>query len=130
MSFSEKQLASEQTKSSNGHSFDDCSFCPNQDRTFVKHDANKARHELIPPIVNKVLASVLTYGAIKYGDHNWMKCDDPTRFIGAHGRHISEWLSGNEIDPDSGFSHLELAFANLAFLIALDVKSPDTFAKN
>lgn len=84
---------------------------------FIKYDSDKLRYDLIPPEVMKAMANVLTYGAQKYSDDNWKKCNDDSRYIGALYRHLEEWRLGNEIDDESGLPHLHHALTNLAFLV-------------
>lgn len=56
-------------------------------------------------------------GALKYGRHNY-------RVIGVRGsvyydatkRHLDSWWEGEDIDPDSGISHITKAIASLVVL--------------
>lgn len=84
---------------------------------FAKNDQAKIRYDLIPPIVLKELAEVLTYGANKYSDHNWQKCKDRNRYIAATMRHFESFRDGEQIDPESRLSHLAHALANISFLL-------------
>jgi|LWDU01.1.fsa_nt_gi hypothetical protein len=87
---------------------------------FMKFDSEKPRYELVPPSAMAAMAKVLTYGAHKYEANNWRKVDDPDRYIAALYRHLELYRSGEATDTESGFSHLEHAITNLAFLIELD----------
>lgn len=88
---------------------------------FKKFDDGKLRYELVPPSLGREVAKVLTFGAMKYDAHNWKQVDDPNRYIGALYRHLEAWRQGEEVDPESGFSHLAHAATNIAFLIELGV---------
>ena len=82
-----------------------------------KDDTEKLRYDLIPPVVDKALASILTHGAKKYGDNNWMSGIKYRRVYAALQRHLATWRSGKWIDDDSGYPHLWCALAELSFLI-------------
>jgi len=56
-------------------------------------------------------------GARKYGRHNYRV--DGVRasvYIDATWRHLAKWWEGEDIDPDSGLSHITKALASLAVL--------------
>jgi|TARA_R110000744_G_scaffold91126_1_gene176964 hypothetical protein len=90
---------------------------------FKKFDGGKTRYDLVPPKIIQGIAEVLTFGANKYGANNWKSVDDPERYVGALYRHLEAYRRGEFIDPESGFSHLEHASTNLAFLIELGHES-------
>ena len=52
------------------------------------------------------VASVLTFGAQKYADHNWTKGLDYSRMIAAHKRHLDEIEIRNDFDEESGLRHV------------------------
>lgn len=62
---------------------------------------------LLSPIAMAQIAWVLALGAIKYGPWNWRgnKVEAMT-YVGAIMRHLGAWVSGEDIDPESGRSHL------------------------
>lgn len=84
--------------------------------TGVKHDQGKPRMELLPskPLVG--VAEVLTFGANKYAAHNWRGGLDYSRLIGAAYRHLSAFNDGEDLDPESGLSHVDHALCCLMFL--------------
>lgn len=91
---------------------------PNAD---LKYDQGKLRHDLIPPEAEKALAEVLTFGAAKYEPDSWRDVKDgKRRYMAAALRHINAHRMGEELDEESGLSHLAHALTNLAFLVALD----------
>ena len=52
-------------------------------------------------------ATVHKHGADKYGRHNWRKDRIlASTYKAAMLRHIQAWAEGEDIDPDSGVSHL------------------------
>ncbi len=83
----------------------------------IKGDSAKPRMELLPLQTLEQVALVLGHGAQKYGDHNWRKGFHWTRMVGALLRHISAWMTGEFLDPESGLPHLAHAACNILFLI-------------
>jgi hypothetical protein len=81
-----------------------------------KYDKGKVRYELLPPAFIEAVAKVLTYGAAKYDDDNWLKIDKE-RYYGALMRHIIAWRKGENLDRESGLPHLAHAACNLLFLM-------------
>ena len=81
-----------------------------------KDDAGKLRLDLIAPEFEKGLAEVLTYGAAKYGPHNWAKGLKYSRVYGAIRRHLLAWQTGEDLDPETGLPHLYHAACELMFL--------------
>lgn len=82
-----------------------------------KFDQGKPRLSLLP--INAVMeaAGVMTFGAQKYGDKNWMQGDmRVTRLWDAAMRHMSAFLNGEDIDPESGKSHLAHAICNMSMM--------------
>lgn len=81
----------------------------------VKHDAGKARWDLLPYNAVTEVVEVFTYGAQKYGDRNWEKGIASDRFLAAAMRHIVARVEGRrcETDVESGQYHLAHAVANL-----------------
>jgi hypothetical protein len=58
----------------------------------------------------------MTHGAKEYGDNNWRKGMAWHRIAGAALRHILKFMSGQDIDPDSGVHHMALAADNCLML--------------
>jgi hypothetical protein len=88
----------------------------------LKFDKGKLRMELIDPVVPQALASILTFGANKYGAWNWSKGFEWSRVYGALQRHLTDWYNGEDNDPETGESHLHSALCNLAFLISHETR--------
>lgn len=82
----------------------------------VKNDLGKLRYDLIPAHPMKELAKVLTFGANKYADRNWELGFPWSRAYAALQRHLNQWYAGEDIDPETGLSHLSHALCNLTFL--------------
>ena len=87
----------------------------------TKHDQEKNRLELIPASGIEAAGRAFTYGANKYkehGDHNWAKGFKWDRIIGSTLRHINAFRSGQDIDEESGLSHIDHAVASIMMLAA------------
>ncbi|MCH9665982.1 MAG: DUF5664 domain-containing protein [Gammaproteobacteria bacterium] len=87
---------------------------------FMKFDAGKLRHDLIPAIVYTALAAIFTYGAKKYSPNNWQQCKDLGQYKAAVMRHWVAYINGERLDADSGKPHLWHVLTNVAFLIWFD----------
>lgn len=85
-----------------------------------KDDTDKLRMELLPSELLTGTASVLTFGAKKYGDRNWEKGMKWSRVFGALMRHMWDWWRGEKLDPETGLSHLWHASCCIAFLIVYE----------
>ncbi len=83
----------------------------------VKHDTDKPRMELLPPLALKEIAQVMTAGAKKYGDHNWLGGMKHGRLVGAALRHISSYLAGEDIDEETRTLNLANAAIDLMMVI-------------
>lgn len=88
---------------------------------FVKHDADKPATGLLPPRAVLSVSEVLAHGAAKYSADNWRKSPNVRRYPAAALRHIFQYLSGEDIDPDSGKPNLAHAAASLLFQLELDL---------
>ena len=93
----------------------------------VKYDSGKPRLSLIPKEALWGMAEAMTYGAKKYAADNYKHGLEYRRVADAALRHLTAWLDGEELDPESGLSHLDHALASLAMLkyLATNVPSCD-----
>jgi len=85
-----------------------------------KNDQEKLRTDLLPPDVLECAATILTDGANKYGDRNWENGMKWSRPYGALLRHVFAWWQGEDLDPESGHSHLWHALCCVMFLTAYE----------
>lgn len=71
----------------------------------------------IPGPVLGELAVALAEGAMKYGRHNYRAAGGrASTYYDAAFRHLLAWWEGEDIDPDSGVSHIVKAMAGLVIL--------------
>lgn len=68
------------------------------------------------PVLLEVGVAMLE-GARKYGRHNYRKVGvKGSVYYDATMRHLMDWWEGQDIDPDSGLSHITKAIASLTVL--------------
>jgi hypothetical protein len=69
--------------------------------------SKKAPMWLLPPVALEQTAWVAKLGAEKYGPYNWRitgVC--ATTYVSAIMRHLNAWRDGEDLDPESGISHI------------------------
>jgi len=72
---------------------------------------------VLPAPVIGELALALMEGARKYGRHNWRAAEARASvYYDAVWRHMAAWWEGEDIDQDSGLSHVTKAIASLTVL--------------
>lgn len=94
--------------------------------TGVKFDEGKAQVDLLSTIWLLGVSQVLTFGAKKYASHNWRKGISRSRLMAAAMRHILAYNNGEDVDPETGLSHLDHASCCLMFARELHETKPDT----
>lgn len=78
----------------------------------------KAPLHLVPPFAMEQQAWVHKLGADKYTPWNWRETKVlSSTYVSATLRHLAAWRSGEDIDPESGRSHLAHIMANAAILL-------------
>jgi hypothetical protein len=82
-----------------------------------KNDDGKSRVDLVDPEFITEIGYILRMGAEKYEEFNWIKGMAWSRPTAALFRHLGAWQRGEELDPESGFSHLAHVAANVMFLM-------------
>lgn len=83
----------------------------------TKFDLGKPRMELLPTLPLAMIAEILTFGAEKYEVHNWRKGFDYSRLLGANMRHLTAFNDGEDLDPETGKSHMAHAGCCTLFLL-------------
>ena len=84
----------------------------------TQHGEAKPSMSLCPPVAMQAMARVMRNGADKYGPWNWR--DQPISmsvYLDAIGRHWSAMCAGEDLDPDSGLSHLAHIMAGCGIIM-------------
>jgi len=69
--------------------------------------SKKAPMYLIPASAMEQISWVHKLGATKYGAYNWRKTGVcASTYISAIMRHLNAWRDGEDLDPESGISHI------------------------
>jgi len=96
---------------------------------FMKADGHKTRLELLPFAALEEVGKVMTWAVEKkgYPAGNWRLCGSQRRYLGAALRHLFAWGRGEDLDPESGYSHVAHASCCCLMLlgIILDGKAED-----
>lgn len=87
----------------------------------LKFDSNKPRMDLLSVPALTATAEVLSFGAKKYASHNWRKGFEWSRLYGAALRHLTSHMNGEDLDPESGLSHLAHASCMIQFLLEHEI---------
>lgn len=98
----------------------------------TKHDSDKPMMSLLSKTWLWGVAAVLSFGARKYAPDNWRKGIGYRRLIDAAMRHITAFSDGEDIDPESGLSHLDHASCCLMFareMITIHPELDDRYKK-
>ena len=92
----------------------------------IKHDTGKPQLELLPTRALTEVGKVMTFGAKKYAPNNWRGGFAWTRILGSTLRHLFAWAGGEDVDPETGLSHLSHAATNVLFLIEMEQTNTGT----
>lgn len=80
--------------------------------------SDKLPLHLWPPIATALGSLALLDGALRYGRSNYRAAGArATIYADAAQRHMDAWMEGENLDPQSGVSHLGHALACLAILV-------------
>ena len=92
--------------------------------TGLKFDSEKPRMDLLPPKSIFEVAKVLGFGAEKYGPENWRLLENlQDRYTAGALRHIFAHMDGEDLDPESGMSHLAHALCCLLFKLEIELEN-------
>lgn len=83
----------------------------------TKHDSGKPDLSLVSSELMVALAEVRQFGATKYHRDNWKLGFKYTRSIAAALRHIMAFKDGEDLDGESGLTHIAHAIASLEHLL-------------
>lgn len=91
----------------------------------LKFDDDKLPINLLSSIALNQTAAVLKFGAQKYHAHNWRAGFAWSRPLAAAMRHIMAYNDGEDLDPESGLSHLAHAACCIMFLLEFEKTHPE-----
>ena len=92
----------------------------------LKFDSDKPGMDLLPVAAKREIAAVFDFGAKKYARHNWRNGFNYSRLIAAAERHIDFFNDGEDLDPESGKSHLAHAGCCIMMLLESVLKGYGT----
>lgn len=72
----------------------------------MKHDTGKPQMSLVPPKALLEVGKAMTFGAKKYSKHSYMQGMEHGRLLDAIMRHLLAYTSGEDLDQESGLSHI------------------------
>lgn len=76
----------------------------------------------VSQVVLQEVGVAMLEGGLKYGRHNYRVAGvRASVYFDAAMRHLMAWYEGQDIDPDSGISHITKAIAGLAVLRDADI---------
>ena len=90
-----------------------------------KDDAEKIPYDLLPRPALDEISKVLAFGAKKYSRYNWRSGIVYSRVLAACLRHVHAFNDGEDLDPETGLSHLAHAGCCIAFLLTYIKEHPE-----
>jgi len=104
------------------------SIKPVEAKKALRFDTGKTNWSLMPFEAVEEINKVLEFGANKYAEWNFANDGgmNHSRIINSCLRHIFAYMRGQDLDPESGLSHLAHAGCNIIFLLYYN-KYPEIF---
>lgn len=87
----------------------------------LKYDTGKPPLDLLSTVALLETAKVMDFGKRKYNAHNWRNGLEWSRVLGAALRHLTAFNAGEDLDPETGLSHLAHASCCVMFLLEYQV---------
>ncbi len=78
----------------------------------LHYDGGKPPLSLVPRAGVRAVAEVFAFGASKYAQHNWRQGILWSRILDSAYRHLTDFIDGYDLDPESGLNHLAHAAWN------------------
>lgn len=88
-----------------------------QDGGAVRLNEGKRPMHLVPVSTINAIADVLNYGMKNYEERNWERGFNFSIPYACAMRHLTKWWAGEDLDDESGLSHLYHVQCNIAMLI-------------
>lgn len=83
----------------------------------IRDDSDKPSMSLLDRHALVQITRALDFGSKKYDAHNWRKGMRYTRLMDASLRHLFAFNDGEDLDQESGISHIAHAACSLMFLL-------------
>ena len=84
----------------------------------LRFNSNKPRYDLLHPVAQAGIVSVLTAGANKYAPRNWERGMNWSTVLASLKRHIAAIELGEDYDKETGLLHIDHVQCNAHFLSA------------
>lgn len=91
----------------------------------ARYNDDKPNMSLIPLCTLEDEARVWAYGENKYAAWNWAKGMNWSVPLACALRHLSSWQRGEDIDPESGQTHLAHVMCNIRMLMLYTKTYPE-----
>jgi len=89
---------------------------PDEQQYADRHNKGKLEWDQIDFESLEPLVEVLMFGETKYSRDNWKKGQLITELLGSLFRHVIAFQKGEDLDSESGKSHIGHAMCNLMFI--------------
>ncbi len=83
--------------------------------TALRYNEGKAQWSLVHFKSLLPMVKVMEFGAKKYAPDNWKKGMDRRRLLESAQRHLAALMDGEDIDPETGLSHMGHVMCNAMF---------------
>ena len=90
-----------------------------------KFDAGKSPMGLLSTAALTKIAEVLSFGAQKYSAHQWRSGIEWQRLLDAALRHLLAFNDGQDVDEETGLSHLAHLGCCVMFLLEFEETHPE-----
>jgi len=91
----------------------------------LRYNGGKLRWSLVDFDALEDMVKVLDFGAKKYADNNWKKGLKTPEIFESMMRHMTAYMRGEDIDPESGLPHTGHILCNAMFLSYMQRFKPD-----
>lgn len=98
----------------------------------TKFDSGKTDWAILPIGASEEIIKVFEFGARKYSRGNFLEGGGLAyvRVLNSTLRHIYSFMRGEDLDPESGLSHLAHAGCNIYMLLTYELSKPKNTARN
>lgn len=87
-----------------------------------RNNSGKRRWHLLMWDAVEAIVDVLEFGASKYGARNWENGMSYSQTFDSMQRHAIAWFNGEDIDKESGLSHMAHASWNALVILAFTLR--------